>query len=340
MRSLWIQLYHARIRASFLTEFYRRGYRRLEGPFYFDTETITFNRSTIDLHSLSQLMLAIPFVQWNGAGDRFLDVGPGAGASFNTILNLLPGTEIFAVEPDSTVIPSLKRNYPSLHTVPDLATLIERPDPTKFKLVLMSHSLEHFNSSEIIQALEQLRGLLHESGVLVIEVPNNDFRTRHVDMRYNDAPHLCFFSREALRTALERAGFRVLFMNSSWHTYDDMWPRVQARNLPEQFDRNSFLRALKQETSDRGQASSPQQRNVLSLASWAKPIARRLLPLTIRDQITKLRSTPADKRDAAEILYDWLSSSFFQYGGDRLVLRVVADQGPSPNSREVDGGSS
>jgi precorrin-6B methylase 2 len=305
--------------ADFLGEFYDHAYYRPDSVHYFNPDQVAFKRSHIDLRSLSQLLLAIPFTEFS-EGDRFLDIGPGAGASFNTAINLLPNPQLFAVEANANVRGNLERNFPSIHVVPDVSSLAHNFASTRFRLILMSHCLELFNGSEVISVLELLRSLLKEKGVLIIEVPLVDLRAHHVAMRYNDAPHLCFFSVDALRYALQRSGYRVLFLNSCDEYYDKWWRKVQALNLPEKYDRTLFFQRIHQMDSHQSQHSRPE-------ASRFKSRARKEIPAAFWYRMSKVRSALLNSGEAVDVgsmCYEWLSSTYFEYGGDRTVLSLFS----------------
>ena len=82
----------------------------------------------------------------------------------------------------------------------------------RFDIILFMHVLEHCASPE--KALAQAAGLLSDSGVMVIEVPNNSalgLRQAGAYWRWLDVPrHLNFFTESSLRAFAARAGLEVI----------------------------------------------------------------------------------------------------------------------------------
>lgn len=82
----------------------------------------------------------------------------------------------------------------------------------RFDIILFMHVLEHCADPE--KALTQAAGLLSESGVMVIEVPNNaalGLLQAGAYWRWLDVPrHLNFFTESSLRAFVGRAGLEVV----------------------------------------------------------------------------------------------------------------------------------
>lgn len=70
----------------------------------------------------------------------------------------------------------------------------------------MSHVLEHFAVADIPKVLAEVRSSLSPSGVVLIDVPNDDARR---GAPIEDSPHLVFFSPSSLAAMLERNGFLI-----------------------------------------------------------------------------------------------------------------------------------
>jgi hypothetical protein len=64
--------------------------------------------------------------------------------------------------------------------------------------------------------LDDLHRAVADDGVVVIEVPHDDFRARSATLTFQ-TPHLCFFSPESLGMTLARAGWRVEFLKPCSH---------------------------------------------------------------------------------------------------------------------------
>ncbi len=79
----------------------------------------------------------------------------------------------------------------------------------------MSHSLEHFDIKDMEVLFCDLYNVLAEDGIVIIEVPHVDLRNNEViDTRFNDTPHLSFFSVPSLQKLIERFKFDICYMNT------------------------------------------------------------------------------------------------------------------------------
>lgn len=175
-----------------------------------------------DYRSLAQLILARHFVQFE-SGDSFLDIGPGWGGSFCSAQQVLTAPKLYAIELGEGAASAYRRLY-SVLTFQSVDALAEQG--CRLKIILSSHSLEHFQLVELPGFLVSIRTLLAPDGVLVVEVPHVDFRI-HKDVRGFDSPHMLFFSKESLGRVLADAGYEVLFLNTCAAKYGTSVPDNQ-----------------------------------------------------------------------------------------------------------------
>jgi len=90
-----------------------------------------------------------------------------------------------------------------------------------FDIVTMYHTLEHLPNP--VEQLQQVRGLLDDEGLLVVEVPNHDdwLLSRsgaYADFYYQNA-HTYYFEPGTLRDVLCRAGFEVEIKGVQRYSY-------------------------------------------------------------------------------------------------------------------------
>lgn len=188
--------------SCFINEFYAKAYRGENAPYYIDYKKLRVG-SSLNCRSLSQLIPALRYVGLN-EGDSFLDIGPGKGDSFDCLGYITKGIKMFAVEPSQDA----SFAYNKLYGVKSFDSLEMIPN-NSMKLILMSHSLEHFRLSDIGSTLKRLKSILNQNGVLIVEVPHVDLRI-HAEKRTVDDPHFLFFSLDSLRRLFENGGWRVL----------------------------------------------------------------------------------------------------------------------------------
>ncbi|MFM9995907.1 MAG: class I SAM-dependent methyltransferase [Phycisphaerales bacterium] len=128
------------------------------------------------------------------------------------------GHRVVGVEPDPQAVAVARSRGIEVHP----GTAEHLPDGVarqRFDTALMMHSLEH--CLRPLEALGSARGILHDGGVLIVEVPNNSaggLTLAGAAWRWLDVPrHLNFFTPRSLRLALERAGFAV--ERTLFHSY-------------------------------------------------------------------------------------------------------------------------
>jgi 2-polyprenyl-3-methyl-5-hydroxy-6-metoxy-1,4-benzoquinol methylase len=142
-----------------------------------------------------------------GPGRKLLDVGCGGG-SFLQRMRERTGADTVGLDfKDLSALPALKGSR-------FRCGLLHRQDfgEEKFDLITMWHFLEH--DYDPLASLAAARRLLNKDGVLMIEVPRLDSRTRKLfGNRWPglQAPqHTALYSRESLLRIVEKAGFDVI----------------------------------------------------------------------------------------------------------------------------------
>lgn len=136
------------------------------------------------------------------------EIGCGSGKNLEKFTSL--GFDIFGVEPDEEarkVALSITNSIFS-GTAEELPALITK---RKYDCVLMSHSLEH--TLDINKTIRNIKSVLRNYGLLVIEVPNSKclgFQKLKGEWPWSDIPrHLNFFTPQSLKLLLERYNFHV-----------------------------------------------------------------------------------------------------------------------------------
>jgi hypothetical protein len=189
--------------------FYTHIYRAETSPFYIDF-TKLFPQIRTDYRSVGQLLLAMQYSNWQPY-DLFVDIGPGSGSSFDWASRMLDTPKMAAVEYSDGAKKAYQRLY-GVETFTSLPQLVASKK-TRPKVILSSHSLEHFTHKSALELLSDVKVCLDATGVFILEVPNVDLRFIE-NNRSDDSPHFMFFSQESLRLFFESNGFNVLFCQS------------------------------------------------------------------------------------------------------------------------------
>lgn len=190
-----------------IDNFYTSDYRKKGSAYHLDFGKIG-RLKNLDPRAFAQLATGISFVDFKPF-DAFLDLGPGNGNSFAMANLLLPNPRLYGVELNSGAIDFYHANY-NANCFENLEKIIS--EGKLFKVILLSHSLEHIRKDDLIYFISQIRKIISEDGICIIEVPNDDFRKKELHARSNDSPHLLFFSAEALRKLFTRSGFEVIYL--------------------------------------------------------------------------------------------------------------------------------
>jgi SAM-dependent methyltransferase len=152
---------------------------------------------------------------------RVLDVGCGVGGFGRTVRGLVPGVELWGVEPVAAAADAARNVYDRVVTgffpqnTPDLPV-------SSFDAVFMLDVLEHMPDPE--PALRAARSLLSQTGVLVASIPNvRHFDVwwplvRHgtwtyTDMGLMDRTHLRWFTRSSIEDLFAAAGWDIVTLD-------------------------------------------------------------------------------------------------------------------------------
>lgn len=189
---------------------------------------------------------------------RMLDIGCGAGALGAAFRRRNPTARLEAVEPDAALADLAAAHYDAVHRLDIEATRPPVPEGSLDALVF-GDVLEHLRDPWAV--LKRDAALLAEDGVLLACVPNIEHwsftarllggRWRYEDEGLFDRTHLRWFTRDAMRQALEAAGLVPL----------DVVPRIFDLPRAEAFAREvePALKALGTTREDWLRRSAPLQ---------------------------------------------------------------------------------
>jgi SAM-dependent methyltransferase len=146
---------------------------------------------------------------------RGLDIGAGRG-DLSAMLQAR-GWEMVAVEPSPRAVEAARaRGIDARAGVLDTVEL----EPGRYDFAVFQHSLEH--TIDPVEDLARLRAALRPGGLVLISVPNFGCAQRRLfggSWFHLDVPrHRVHFTRQALRSALEQAGFEVERISTSTST--------------------------------------------------------------------------------------------------------------------------
>lgn len=155
-----------------------------------------------DTRAASLITLARMYTEWT-PGDLFVDVGPGNGAALSLAPLMLPEARLGCVEFNERSIEYFRRHVPLMKVTQSLNEF----DRSSAQVVYSAHSLEHHRPDDVLSALEGVRRVLVDGGVLALEVPLG--LSARTIAAWRHTPHLLFFSPSGLHRLLSRAGLSV-----------------------------------------------------------------------------------------------------------------------------------
>ena len=181
-----------------LESFYKGEYRRVMGK----ARGVASYLESPNYRAQTRSQVDWVVAEVHGHG-RWLDVGAGYGLLVREVADALPAWSRLALEPDAEAQTDLGQVAEVL-PCSDLAAL----DGGHFDVISCSHVLEHV--ADPLAYLGEARDRLRASGLLLLEVPNDDREALTDANRKSDLPHLWFFSRAGLERLVQAAGFSIV----------------------------------------------------------------------------------------------------------------------------------
>lgn len=281
--------------------FYRNIYRAPGSPFEFPY-LYHFDRLTVDDRALSQWLLLKMYRNFKPE-DKFCDIGPGKGRTFQTAQFLGLDLEMVAYEPDRFSAPHLEKM--GVKVVEESFSHHSRVTPDEYSAIIMSHVLEHFSGLEAEKVINLVKTMLREDGIFLCEVPNAPMGTLGRE-RKNDSPHLTFWTVRSLTRIAEMNGLRPLYISTVGETFDEFrdWRKDDAQK------KKTIL-----------------SRAAATLKRSAKgAIASRFFPGNLENFVKYQRFKHLTRRNRRKNVYDVLSSPYFQSVSDRIYIQMVCSK--------------
>ena len=166
--------------------------------YYWKKETLTELLPLFEAQAAARIEFFKPLMP-RGEKLSVLDIGAGFGLIYK-VLSTVSGQDIRydAVEMDPLAVDYLR-------TFIKPRVIFDRPEDIqgKYHVILLSHIIEHLTDPVLF--LTNLSDLLHDEGILFIEVPNQDHKFKSLN-----EPHLFFFDEKTLSNIVVQSGYNVL----------------------------------------------------------------------------------------------------------------------------------
>lgn len=209
---------------------------------------------------ISQLILSAQYLDLSKISN-FLDVGVNNGESFHSIKKMGCNPKCYAIEINEEYKSNIQESIHEVLFSKDEYLALDKKYHNFFDLIFLSHTLEHFNANQLSKILSNLFTYLTDDGILMIEVPNDDFRKFDPEL-LNQSPHLSFFSKQSLEILLKKYGFEILYINTVGMKKNDnliienlndintnfiklFFKRIRIINIIYQYVKNYFIKWIK-----------------------------------------------------------------------------------------------
>ena len=270
--------------------FYKKEYNKEGGPHYEFKDFKHYNwPKYFSSRFISQFLIAAQFIELDKV-KNFLDIGANNGESFTTLNKMGHSPNSYAIEINEDYVDDIHNKNLNLILSKDENLSLDKEYHNFFDLILMSHVLEHFNANQLDNVLININKILSKDGVLVIEVPNDDFRKFYSNS--NVSPHLTFFSIDSLIRLFRKNKFDIMFINSAGKK------KSKKESANQIFNQTSKVKAF------------------LKKYFIFRYINNLLIHFVLKWVKLKIKYKTSNHGK------DLISSSNFQYGNDRSVIRV------------------
>ncbi|MDH5652087.1 MAG: class I SAM-dependent methyltransferase [Gammaproteobacteria bacterium] len=137
-----------------------------------------------------------------------LDIGAGLGTTLYYATQYFDKPILYAYENDTNGIKYLE--YLGAKVISgDLIKSLKSTKKNKFDLIVCSHFLEHVSPHSVKEFVAVLRELLHDDGILIVEVPHDDL-VKFPERKTEAPPHVMFFSINSLQVLFDNYKLHLL----------------------------------------------------------------------------------------------------------------------------------
>mgnify|MGYP000887897497 CR=1 FL=1 len=189
----------ADIKQADLNEYYKKDYdvevgrsKKFVSPEeYFSDAKKQFKRHRSEMH-----LLTVKRYLKNKKEPLILDIGSGLGTTLNLSKKYFIDPKIHAYENDENSKKYL--NYINAQVISGDCISSLKNLNVAFDIIIASHFLEHVSPDSLKDFINIIYNLLKPGGILLIEVPNDNWQ-KYPDRKYSNPPHVNFFSIISLK---------------------------------------------------------------------------------------------------------------------------------------------
>ncbi len=138
---------------------------------------------------------------------NFLDIGANRGAFVKFIKKKYPDKAVTGIENDKIIFDEELKNIKDARMINEKFENVFFKE--KFDFIYCCHTLEHLVSAS--KAMEKIREIINENGILYLEVPNVDaIESKECIAEFFIDKHLFHFSQQTLEAYIEAYNFEII----------------------------------------------------------------------------------------------------------------------------------
>ena len=272
---------------------------------------------SFDIRSLSQLTLIRQYLDLN-SDITVLEIGAGTGDFLFSLRQLNFNGSYIAFEPQEESQKCLEALGGNVEKV-----IFDKSGAAKYSdsvdLVIMSHSLEHFNPGKISEILGSVSTMLRDGGIFFCEVPNANL-LNYPNAGERIVPHLTFFSEDSLRHFIGQAEMDLLFLSSCGNNQNE---KDESKKITELEKMGHFIFDIDEENDILRNRSyhrflESEKNRLLKKRNFLDIAFNLMGQKIIMKLINFLRKYRQNSHSSL------LGSNYFSYGHDREFLRLIA----------------
>jgi SAM-dependent methyltransferase len=273
---------------------------------------------SIDMRSLSQLALIGQYIDIQ-SDVTVVEIGPGMGNFLFSLKQMSFEGEHIAFEPQKQAQKFLEKLGSSIE-----GYNFDMDGAKKFEgsvdLVVMSHSLEHFNPGRVSEIMDAVCLMLKPGGIFFCEIPNADL-IKYPNSGEMVVPHLSFFSMDSLKNFITNSKMELKFIGTCGMS---QFKKNESKRIDE-------LRQLGHFTYD----VDGDDEDILRNRNYHLYLERERLSRGKKQRILNLINNILGSKNLL-IMFNWIrrfrqppissliGSKHFSYGNDREFLRFIA----------------
>ena len=260
-----------------------------------------------DMRSLSQISLISNYINFN-LNLNILEIGSSTNNFICSLFHANNKSEFFSSDYKTL------NNKSYIKNVGLISDKVAHNYQEKFDLIVMSHTLEHFQGLEIIESIGTIKKMLKKNGLFFIEVPNADIK-KFIHERI--VPHTSFFSIESFQKISKKMMFETIFLNTCGNVQMSNNDYQNLENLNMKENKYTFIKSKNHNNILLNVKIIEREKNPIEVKKIIRNLLINYLPFYNKIKLTYQRLV------FKNTLTTYVNNKNFVYGGNREYIRVI-----------------